>query len=100
MIKITVTLCTENLQETILKNSFNRMHLFLAVQIISQSSLRLLRDNFLREKCKMIDELVVPFIKSISTLDRMIDIMNALLVHNGVPKDGHIIHKPTHPHLM
>ena len=82
------------------KNSFNRMRVFLAVQITSQGSLRLLRDKLLLQKCHITDELVAPFIKIISTLDRLVDIMNARSVHNGVPKDGRIIHKPTHPHLM
>ena len=48
----------------------------------------------------MTDELFAPFIKIISTLDRLVDIMNARSVYNGVPKDGRIIHKPKHPHLM
>ena len=76
------------------------MRVHLAVQITSQSTLHLLRDQRLLKKCKMTEELVAPFIKIVSTFDRLIDIMNARLVNNGVLKDGCIIHKPTHRHLM
>ena len=48
----------------------------------------------------MTDKLVASFIKIISTLDRMVDLINTQSVHNSVPKDRHIIHKPTHCHLM
>ena len=56
----------------------------MEVKITSQSSLRILRDKLLLEKCNMTDGLAALFIKIISTLDRMIDIMNAQSVHNGV----------------
>ena len=76
------------------------MRVSFASQITSPTTIRMLRDRQLLEKCNMTDEMVAPFIEIIDKLDETVDIMNAKSEHNGVRKKGRIINSPKHKHLM
>ena len=76
------------------------MRVHLAFQITSQTTLKMLSNKRLLAKCHMNEELVGPMKKVIAAMDEMIDIMNATSIHNGVPKNGRIINKPTYKHIM
>ena len=79
------------------KNAYSRMRVHLAVQVKSQSAIRIFRDN--AEKCSGIAE-VEPHIAVIEKVDRLIDIWNNTGMSNRKEFKGcEMIDSPNHFHL-
>ena len=81
------------------KNSFTQMRVYLAVQILSMSTIQMMKEGVKNENCKYTEKDLASFKELIFHLDQTTDIMNARERNNNVKKMGKVIDTPTHCHL-
>lgn len=81
-----------------LLNSYNKMRVFLAMHVLSQSMIAMIKDACEAGHGDIEDH--ESFIQIVSAVDRLVDIMNAQRFKNGKDKQVFQIDSPFHPHVF
>ena len=79
-------------------NAFSKIRVFLAVQITSQTTIRMIKDYCENDPIDNIADFA-PMIELFDRVDRLIGIMNGCDFSKGKTHDVQIIDGPTHRHV-
>ena len=76
------------------------MRVFLAVQVLSLTTIQMMEDGLKKPGYKYSEEDLAPFKEIIFHLDQTTDIINARSTNKNVKKMGEVIDSPTHCHIV
>ena len=81
-------------------NAYLKMRVFLAVQIPSQTTIQMIKDNCnCNENLADIED-YEPMIEIFNHVDRLVDVMNGVGFKNGKDRNVELINSPTHSHIL